>query len=100
MRYIILTYILAIAISVNGQSTFDPLDVYDLEFATDPQISPDGKQIIYARSFMDVMTDRRLSNLWVTNFEGSKHRPLTTGNVNHYSPKWSPSPTYKNRLLV
>jgi len=90
MRYKILFYLLTISLSINSQDTFEPLDVYDLEFATDPQVAPDGKQIVYVRSFMDVMTDSRLSNLWITNFEGNRHRPLTSGNVNHYSPIWSP----------
>ncbi len=73
-----------------SQDNFAPLDVYDLEFATQPQFSPDGKQIIYARSFMDIMTDRRLSNLWITDISGKDHRPLTTGNHNQRSPLWSP----------
>ncbi len=65
-------------------------DVFHLEYATDPQISPDGKKIIYVRQFAEVMTDRNLSNLWIINFDGSDHRPLTTGNRSDLSPRWSP----------
>ena len=36
-------------------------DVFELEFASDPQISPDGAQVVYVRNFMDIMTDRRRS---------------------------------------
>lgn len=65
-------------------------DVFNLELATDPQISPDGKRIVYVRQFADIMTDRRVSNLWIVNTDGSDHRPLTTGSYNDTMPRWSP----------
>jgi dipeptidyl aminopeptidase/acylaminoacyl peptidase len=65
-------------------------DVFQLEYAADPQISPDGEHVVYVRTFMDIMKDRRLSNLWIVDFDGSDHRPLTSGNEVHHSPRWSP----------
>lgn len=69
---------------------FTLIDVFQLEYADDPRISPDGKKVVYVRSFMDIMADRRRSNLWIVNIDGSDHRPLTTGSENHHSPRWSP----------
>jgi hypothetical protein len=40
-------------------------DIFNLELATDPQISPDGKRIVYVRQFADIMSDKRCSNLWL-----------------------------------
>ncbi|MCI0409970.1 MAG: DPP IV N-terminal domain-containing protein, partial [Acidobacteria bacterium] len=68
---------------------FEALDVFGLEYASDPQISPDGTTVVYVRNFMDVMKDRRRSNLWLLKSDGSGHRPLTTGNQNDFSPVWS-----------
>lgn len=68
---------------------FEPIDIFNLEFVSNPQISPDGSKIIFTRNFKDIMTDRNLSNLWITNFDGSESRPLTTGNQNDYNPIWS-----------
>jgi Tol biopolymer transport system component len=68
-------------------------DVFNLELATDPQISPDGKRIIYVRQFADIMADQRRSNLWILSFDGGDHRPLTTGNFSDSSPRWSPDGT-------
>src|SRR5262245_11755149 len=65
------------------------MDVFQLEFAGDPQISPDGKRVVYVRQFCDVMTDKRYSNLWIVNADGSDHQPLTTGNHSNGSPRWS-----------
>ncbi len=69
---------------------FQPQDVFALEWAADPQISPDGQRIVYTRNFMDAGKDRRRSNLWIINFDGADERPLTTGLVNDGSPRWSP----------
>ncbi len=90
MRKLVLLLSICFSVYSFTQDTFQPLDVYDLEFATDPQFSPDGAKIVYARSFMDIMTDQRLSNLWIIDANGENHRALTTGNHRHSSPRWSP----------
>ena len=66
------------------------MDEFQIQLATDPQISPDGKKIVYVRRFADSMTDKRYSNLWIINTDGTDHRPLTTGNRSDISPRWSP----------
>lgn len=74
-----------------GLSTkFDALDIFDIEYVSDPQISPDGNRIIYVRNFKDIMTDANLSNLWIIQTDGSGNRPLTTGNHSDNTPVWSP----------
>ena len=65
-------------------------DIFDLEYAADPQISADGKTVVYVRNFSDVMTDKRYANLWLITVDGKEHRPLTTGQFNDASPRWSP----------
>ena len=89
--------------SVQGQisKTFDPIDVFEIEYASDPQISPDGENVLYQRNFKDIMTDRNLSNIWMVNFDGSSNIPITTGNKNDFSPRWSHSGnkfTYKSNV--
>jgi acylaminoacyl-peptidase len=65
-------------------------DVFQIEYASDPQVSPDGKQVVYVRNFMDVMKDKPRSHLWFVNVDGSDHRPVTSGDANESSPRWSP----------
>src|SRR5947209_11421171 len=69
------------------------MDVFDLELATDPQLSPDGRRVAYVREFSDVFTERRYSNLWIIGADGSDNRPLTTGHHADSSPRWSPDGT-------
>src|SRR5262249_20469196 len=66
------------------------MDEFQIQTATRPKISPDGKKIVYVRRFADSATDRRYANLWIINADGSEHRPLTTGNRNDVYPRWSP----------
>ncbi|MFT7234419.1 MAG: Tol biopolymer transport system component, partial [Cyclobacteriaceae bacterium] len=84
-----LTFLVTFQTNAQVSDTFDMLDVFDLEYVSDPQISPDGKKVIYVRNFSDIMTDRNLSNLWIADFDGAQHRPLTTGEHNDRSPRWS-----------
>ncbi|MFC3193732.1 S9 family peptidase [Marinicella sediminis] len=65
------------------------LDVFNLEYIADPQISPDGKQVLYSRHFKDIMTDKNHSNLWLVDADGKNNRPLTTGNHSDYAAQWS-----------
>ena len=55
---------------------FQPMDVFGLEWATDPQVSPGGATVVYVRNFFDVMTDRRRTNLWIVAADGSLHLSL------------------------
>ena len=70
---------------------FQPLDVFELEWASDPQISPDGSQIVYRRNGFDIMNDRSQGNLWIVNADGSSHRKLTSREVNESQARWSPN---------
>ena len=73
-----------------AEQGFRPLDVFGLEYASGPQVSPDGKQVVYVRNSMDIMKDRARSTLWIINADGGEHRPLTSGSRNDSQPRWSP----------
>ena len=93
---LVATFVLALPGVLRAQEPSHKLTVMDefqLQLPTDPQISPDGKNIVYVRRFADPMTDRRYSNLWLVNSDGTNHRPLTSGNHNDASPRWSPDGT-------
>ena len=64
--------------------------VFELEYANDPQISPDGGTIVYVRQSMDLATDRIRGDLWVIDTANGEHRPLVTGGASATSPRWSP----------
>ena len=59
----------------------------EMETVSDPQLSPDGRQILYTRGWVDKMNDRRESALWIMNADGSRNRFLVKGS----GARWSPS---------
>ena len=69
---------------------FGARDVFELEWASDPQISPDGQHVIYRRMGFDIMSDKRRGNLWLVSTDGENHRKLTSFEGNEASPQWSP----------
>ena len=69
---------------------FQGQDLFDLAYATDPQISPDGSQIAYVRRTNDIMTDRAVSSIWLIDVASGDETPLVTGAGTHVSPRWSP----------
>ena len=95
MKYLLIFILFIISLqnaAAQEQKTpFQPLDVFSLEWASDPQISPDASQIIYRRSGFDIMKDTSRGNLWILNTDGSSNRKLTSREVNESQAQWSPS---------
>ncbi|MFZ8976964.1 MAG: TolB family protein, partial [Pseudohongiellaceae bacterium] len=92
MRHILLTITALMGTFASADDhldTFINTDVFELEVAADPQISPDGTQIAYVRTANDIMTDRARSNIWIVSSDGVDHRPLLSGTASYSSPRWS-----------
>ena len=75
----------------NQDQNFKPIDVFNLEYVSNPKISPDGEKILYVRNFKDIMTDENYSNIWIVDYDGSNNTAITTGNQKDYDPRWSKS---------
>jgi dipeptidyl aminopeptidase/acylaminoacyl peptidase len=79
--------------AADGPKHLESLDVFQLEYADDVQISPDGSRIVYVRVSHDIMTDRARRNLWLVNADGTNNRPLRSETKSFMSPRWSPDGT-------
>ena len=58
--------------------SFTGSDLFGLTIAADPQISPDGKTIVYVRRTGDVMTDKMQSSLWLIDVASGRQTPFAT----------------------
>jgi dipeptidyl aminopeptidase/acylaminoacyl peptidase len=68
-----------------------PEDYYSFEFAGDPHLSPDGRQVAYVVTTIDQAKNRRESALWAVRTDGqTPPRKLTAKGVSSNSPRWSP----------
>jgi dipeptidyl aminopeptidase/acylaminoacyl peptidase len=76
------------AIPATGpERNFTARDLFDLEAAADPEISPDGRWIAYTRRSGDIMTDRFRPSIWLIDTQTGHQMPLATGAS---QPRWSP----------
>lgn len=73
-----------------SEAPLQPGDIFALEAASDPQISPDGRTIAYVRRSNDIATDQTQSHIWLIASDGSNHRPLGNGGNEGRTPRWSP----------
>ena len=71
-------------------SAFSGSDLFNLSMASDPQISPDGRQVAYVRKSNDVMTDKARSSIWLVDVATGQQRPIAVGSGDSFGPAWSP----------
>src|SRR5580698_11132958 len=81
-----------LGIAQTAEYEFKPLDVCDLQWVSDPQISPDGHSIAYVRMAYDIKSDRPRGVIWLVGADGKHARPLSSA-VHSASPRWSPDGT-------
>jgi dipeptidyl aminopeptidase/acylaminoacyl peptidase len=56
------------------------------EQVAEPQLSPDGSQVVYTRRWVNRQEDRWESALWVMNSDGTRNRFLVKGSEARWSP--------------
>ncbi len=65
-------------------------DLWTQRTPSDPQISPDGQQVVYVESFHDRTANATYSNLWLVSLRDRTPRKLTEGPTHDLCPRWSP----------
>jgi dipeptidyl aminopeptidase/acylaminoacyl peptidase len=79
--------------AISAEKNYKLLDketYMEMESIASPNISPDGKNILFTRGWVDKTSDQSRSNLWIVDIEGKRVRELTHGNWRDFSPVWSP----------
>jgi dipeptidyl aminopeptidase/acylaminoacyl peptidase len=72
-----------------GRKPFQAEDLFALQAAADPQISPDGQEIAYVREAYDIMSDKPRRTIWTVDTATGAQRPMD-GADGEGSPRWSP----------
>src|SRR3954451_14337707 len=66
-------------------------DLVAFQRVADPQVSPDGKSVVYQVGTVDLDANKTSTNLWVAAADGkSPPRRLTTSTKSDRHPRWSP----------
>ncbi len=70
---------------------FTPEDIVNVQWLSDPQISPDGRSVAFVVTRMDGEADEYRSQVWLMATDGaSEPRQLTFGPKHDSMPRWSP----------
>jgi len=77
------------SLSAHASNTFKAEDIFSLEYASDPQISPNGKKVVYVRNSNDIMKDGKNRSLWMIDVATGKQTPLFSDHKQYSSPRWS-----------
>lgn len=66
------------------------VDLINVARISDPQLSPDGRQVLFVKSEADWKANKRIAHIWRVNLDGSDAVQLTAGADGESSPRWSP----------
>ena len=73
-----------------AQRAMTLVDLINVPRLSDPQLSPDGQQLLYVRSDADWTRNKRVEQIWRQASDGGEPRQLTRGAEGASSPRWSP----------
>jgi dipeptidyl aminopeptidase/acylaminoacyl peptidase len=80
------------AVPVAAQSDTHPFSIHDMlamDRLTEPQVSPDGKWVVFTLRKTDLAANRGRTDLWLVGTDGAGLRQLTTHPSGDSSPQWS-----------
>ncbi|MEW5979490.1 MAG: S9 family peptidase [Acidobacteriota bacterium] len=79
------------SLAASGSWTLESL--LQLQSASDPQISPDGSQVAFVVTRMNLESNRRDSEIRIVPVGGGSSRGLKAAHVSDARPRWSPAGT-------
>ena len=91
MRKLFLAFLLlSIAASAQTKRPFTFEDMTQLRRISDPQVSPDGKWVMFSAQDVDLQANTRVPHLWIVPVAGGEAKPLTSGASGEDRGRFSP----------
>jgi dipeptidyl aminopeptidase/acylaminoacyl peptidase len=75
-----------------GEPATHPFSIHDMlamERISDPQLSPDGRQIVFTLRSTDLEADKGRTDLWLVGVDAQGLRRLTSHPASDANPRWS-----------
>ena len=84
---LLLTFILAASASAQAPRERLTADLFlDWELVASPQVSPNGREIVYTRRWADKINDKYEDEIWIVDADGGRNRFLVKGSQAAWSP--------------
>lgn len=90
-RLSFLALLLVVAASGSAAEThpFSIRDMLAMDRVSDPQVSPDGRSVVFVVRATDLAANRGRNDLWIVGTDGSGLRRMTADPASDTSPRWS-----------
>jgi dipeptidyl aminopeptidase/acylaminoacyl peptidase len=97
-RHVLLACVLiattgSVSAGADASRMLDRDSFMELEGVGSPSISPDGRQVVFSREWVDQIKDQARSNIWIVDLQTGRVRELTRGDWRDSAPVWSPDGT-------
>jgi dipeptidyl aminopeptidase/acylaminoacyl peptidase len=85
-----ITVVVCASASAGQTHPFSVNDMLAMDRISDPQISPDGRWIVFVLRKTDLEANRGRTDLWLIGVDGTGLRRLTSHPDNDFNPRWAP----------
>ncbi len=83
---ILLLFLIAVPVLAQEKARLTLDDYFNYEWVNNPNLSPDGSQILYTRQWINAVEDKREADLWIVNSDGTQNRFFLQGQNGMWSP--------------
>jgi len=87
---VVLVLAFVTAPQAQGPRPMGVVDLLNIPRLGDPQLSPDGKDVLYTKADPDWKSGRRATHIWRAAVGGGNPIQLTNGSESENGPRWSP----------
>ncbi len=93
IRCILAAIVVGMSVPTFAEEPTHPFSVHDMlamDRISDPQVSPDGKSVVFALRKTDLEANKGRTDLWMVQIDGSDLRRITSHPASESNPRWSP----------
>ncbi|HET7274650.1 MAG TPA: S9 family peptidase [Longimicrobiaceae bacterium] len=90
LTVLLLVPLTATSVAAQAPRPMTIVDLINVPSVSNPELSPDGSQIVYVQSNANWDENRTISHVWRVNADGTDPTKLTVGKEGQGSPHWSP----------
>lgn len=88
--FILLIFLVNFSLLFSAEThPFSVHDMLAMDRISDPQVSPDGKWIVFTLRQTDLDANRGRTDLWLVDIDGKSLRQLTSHPAADFNPRWS-----------
>jgi dipeptidyl aminopeptidase/acylaminoacyl peptidase len=92
-RILLAAVLSSLAVSLVAAAESHPFSVHDMlamDRISEPQVSPDGRWVVFVVRATDLAGNRGSTDLWIVGTDGTGLRRMTSHSASEANPRWSP----------